>query len=196
MNNKSYCVGLRQNGECFKSLKKSVYQSSLQINITHFHSNGTEISTLACAEAMPFDSFSMFVLSHVGCNGWWDLSGFLILSKIFKKLAIRSHQVHYDSVIDLQFQENTIFACCFQAYEAKENQFLVSGYYTSQITLFSAPKTHNVVIVFIFWALAVIHSVCSGHLLNLGSCSCQTDKLGGKLCMWEKYKWWWNHFTA
>lgn len=69
---------------------------------------------------------------------------------------------------------------------------------TSQITLFSAPKTHNVVVVFIFWALAVIHSVGSGCLLNLGSCACQTDKLGGKLCMWEieKYKWRRNHFTT
>lgn len=129
MNNKDQqklsCWAAEKWGMLQKS-EKSVNQSPLQINITHFHSNGTEISTLACAEAMPFNSFFMFVLSHVGCNGWWDLSGFFILSKIFKKLAIRTHQVHYDGVIDLQFQENTIYTiyeCCLQA---KENQFLVS----------------------------------------------------------------------
>lgn len=72
MNNKDQqklsCWAAEKWGMLQKS-EKSVNQSPLQINITHFHSNGTEISTLACAEAMPFNSFFMFVLSHVGCNG-------------------------------------------------------------------------------------------------------------------------------
>lgn len=105
-------------------------------------------------------------------DGVGDLHGGLVLSEVLLKLPVGRHQVHDDGVVHLRAARGV---------ESDQKRGLVCVCYCDHA---SEVWTHDVVVVFVLWSLAVVNSVGSGDLLDAVLGPRQADQLRGKL--WNK----------